>query len=1475
MKKRILSLIVVLSMLIVFMPVIAHAATSGTCGDNVTWTLDDNGTLTISGTGDMENYVAYNSSPFYDNGSIKSIIIEKGITSISDYAFRSCDNLTSITIPDSVTTIGYMAFYGCSGLTSVLIPDSVTSICASAFRYCGSLTSVTIPNSITSIEADTFDGCSLTSIAIPDSVTIIGACAFFNCSGLTSVTIPDSVTIIGQSAFAGSGLTSVTIPDSVTSIANWAFQACDSLTSINVDSSNKNYCSIDGNLFNKNKTELIQYANGKTEKEYIIPNSVTNIENNAFRGCDNLISIKIPDSVVNICWGAFILCSSLTRIEISNSVTTIDEGAFNYCNGLTDVYYSGSETQWKSINIDRYNECLTNATISYAKTGTFGTTNSTSVDAPIITSAKIGDKNLFTDKLNIDKDSATSYSVEGAVDANGCEDVHLYITQGSKKSIEIPLNACKDIQIGKEFSAGQPIYMTAIDKKTGKSTSKRTKLSVVGNKMFEGSLSSGAIKIIEDFSVDIPEDVPVLGEQSFGLSLGSISSEVEIDGNEFKVSLGTDFFEREKDSDGKWKKEDWEGFKQGFKSAKDDLKKNAGRYSNMRKMMKKYNSKAASMELSKGVDSNANITGYIEGYIDDSGLHPTEGGIIVSAEIKYKYQGMTVVAIIPVYYEIGASGEVKFVGGVKDLVPGNGLQGVWTGSITPAVSFEVGGGFGVPKVFTIGASGKVKAELEIALDKIYQKLDVTGTANFKLTGLFGVEYKKPFAEGTFHIYETGNKNTLLGKKFKLYSVDENANDIYSYIDIDAPLATVPHDDSTQNWVGDEEQIQLFTADYTNQEINVLEENSYENIAPVFAKMNGKNVIAWITDNKSRADGDKTMLVYSVEENGKWSAPKTVNDDGLADYSPVMKDGYIVWQKAVGKITSDMTARDLGAVCEIYMAKWNGNGFDEPIRITENSLIDQTPTLTVNNGVPTVVWVQNSENDFTGLTGENRIMSYTNGEVSTEQSVNNAVTYLDCTYIDNGLNIAYETDGDKDLSTLEDREIYTVSKGRQTQLTDNNLVDTHPVYADFNGNKTLFYYSNGKIVYLDNGTEKVVKNSGVATDQFAVVSNNSDAAVLWTAVNDGTAEIHGALYAGTEWSEDVQISDLGQRVKYPSAVMNDDGSIFAVFNRTEKVSDGDDYYVDGQSDLCTINVVPSYDLELTDAYFDEEAMTAYATVKNNGELAINGYTVTLADNQKTVSESLKAGESAEIEMAYNKPENLTKRDIELSVAMANGEEYNTENNTAVFSIGNADIAVENVTVNEDETTVSAEILNIGYDNTKNVKIQLRDGSADGTVIEEKTINLAVGAAESVEFAIDKSAMLFFEVTKQLYITAEYDGDEISVGNNDGYVVIMSASGAADYETEILSYNKIYGKYMINSIARNNTDNAVSCIMYSAVYSSDGILKACGTVKADIEADNDTGVDITVPCTIETGDTVKTFMWTDKLEPLAKMGELVIE
>ena len=171
---------------------------------NLTWKLDADGTLNISGTGAMKDYDSdSNPSPIYNNSDVKEVVIEDGVTSIGNKAFDSCSSLTSITIPNSVTSIKAATFYGCTSLTSITIPDGVTSIGYATFTGCSSLTSITIPDSVTSIGYATFTGCSsLTSITIPDSVTSIGYATFAGCSSLTSITIPDSVTSIGESAFS-------------------------------------------------------------------------------------------------------------------------------------------------------------------------------------------------------------------------------------------------------------------------------------------------------------------------------------------------------------------------------------------------------------------------------------------------------------------------------------------------------------------------------------------------------------------------------------------------------------------------------------------------------------------------------------------------------------------------------------------------------------------------------------------------------------------------------------------------------------------------------------------------------------------------------------------------------------------------------------------------------------------------------------------------------------------------------------------------------------------------------------------------------------------------------------------------------------------------------------------------------------------------------------------------------------------------
>ena len=324
----------------------------------------------------------------FKNGSFTSITIPNGFVSIGESAFDGCVSLTKILIPSSITSIGDGAFNGCEKLRfnkfdkALYLGNENNNYVVLIKAENTSIDSCNINENTKVIYYQAFYDCSsLRSLIVPNGVTNIGGNAFQNCLLITSITIPSSVTSIGSSAFVGCLLiTSITIPSSVTSIGNDVFFLCLNLKSVLVSPNNTKYCDVDGVLFNKDKTTLICYPEGKIEQSYVIPDGVQSIGNSAFLACTKLTSITISSSVTSVGDLAFYLCTSLKNIAVSpnniqycdvdgvlfdkdktslvyypqgkteqsyiipNSIKSIDKGAFMQCNSLTSVTIPNSVT---------------------------------------------------------------------------------------------------------------------------------------------------------------------------------------------------------------------------------------------------------------------------------------------------------------------------------------------------------------------------------------------------------------------------------------------------------------------------------------------------------------------------------------------------------------------------------------------------------------------------------------------------------------------------------------------------------------------------------------------------------------------------------------------------------------------------------------------------------------------------------------------------------------------------------------------------------------------------------------------------------------------------------------------------------------------------------------------------------------------------------------------------------------------------
>ena len=457
--KRIWAALIALCMLLTLIPSMAFAEgeTSGKCGENLTWQYDETTkTLTISGTGEMYSYyetaVTFRKiAPWRENEEIKNylekVIIEDGVTTIGSYAFYGCPNLEEVVLSESVTEIRSDAFYGCTALKTISI-DKVTKLWSNVFTGCNSLESVTLAEGLTYVSGGIFSNCkSLKSVHIPSSVTFFEE-GFYGCTSLESITVAegntvysseggvlynkdkttlikfplnksitgftipntvtevegnafygyqkedeydengllivgkwivdakdnimenyeikvdDSVTHIANGIFSIENLKSISVPKNITSIGRGAFSG-ESLTSISVSEENTAYSSENGILYNKDKTELIQYPIGKTDEEITLADTVKKIDSRAFSYNKHLKKAALPGveeigdfalaytdvedvtlspSLKKIGSWAFAWCEKLEKADLPEGVEYIGSQSFNQCKALKSIHIPKSVT---------------------------------------------------------------------------------------------------------------------------------------------------------------------------------------------------------------------------------------------------------------------------------------------------------------------------------------------------------------------------------------------------------------------------------------------------------------------------------------------------------------------------------------------------------------------------------------------------------------------------------------------------------------------------------------------------------------------------------------------------------------------------------------------------------------------------------------------------------------------------------------------------------------------------------------------------------------------------------------------------------------------------------------------------------------------------------------------------------------------------------------------------------------------------
>ena len=1227
--------------------------------------------------------------------------------------------------------------------------------------------------------------------SIKDGSINIANHAFSDLTSLTSVDIPNSVRSIGEDAFKYCyALKKIIIPSSVTRIGANAFDGCYELTIYGYAGSYaETYAQENGILFVDIPTALM--TNGALTRNNV---NLSLFDKAAFTsGNLNLLSDTYKLSNV-------LLSAGGTQQKV-NSTAVLTSAQKNQTVTLSKTDYQNYVLPAEVVSSWFGSDSLAARNIYMTKDKKDG--------KPYIAGAYARKSSKSTAYTDLQSDeltvmAETKYDVILAAETRGSGVDTYVLSQDDAHKLTSSSGKFSSKELASTFAAGKDVY--AYVKTTGGKTSEPVKLNMQITKM---ALSGDTFSLLgkDGPSIKFSDDVPLIGGATVSLDGFTFPIGIEVEGNRFKISFGVDVFSASQGSDGTTKKEGvWDAFKQsvyGLQNSNESSGEKLKKYKNF------VNTFAPGQSyLEKGKNFDASFLGYAEGYfVNGSPVYTSFCGE-VAAKFSFSYTQQGTIWVVPVYAYVkaGATAAVQLKS-VRSL-PDSDVPFDFGLALELEPELSIGGGVGVKGAVSGGLYGKGSLPFYNDFSAKHTRVQLSGEIGIE-GEFFCFNGKKTVLDGTITLYDNyygKAKNGAVQNVLQRITQTELAN---AGTKDDTVTTVMPRDyaEHTSDWLGYSFFRKFYASSPSASDgltVKELQTSVFKNSqSQLIALDNGKMMAAWIEDDSARDTYNRMRLVYSVYENGSWSKPLAVDDDGTNDaYPSLATDGetvYITWQN-LNDVLTEADADSIDAILkssEICLAKYNAseNQFEAVQTLTQNDKYDYAPTLAVENAQAVLYWQQSADNNLSAA-GSNTVYRYDTASDKTA-AVKSGLNYMpdmEAAFVNGKDEVSFSMDTDGNLSTTADIYAYTLSDGVLTQQTPANealpTADFAVTYGMLDGQNTLFFADSTDVYYKQNGEVKKVFSSvhGINGD-LQVLENGSQTVLIWTEVSDAGTELWSCSYSDGAWTEPIQFSNQGALLHDVSAVYQN-GIIHGVFDRTARTLENGEY-VSGQTDFCYLTFSDYTDLEASLISVDESSFVPGEEVqipvylKNNGTEDITEAEFTLTDtlgSSQTIRQavSLPSGAEAFLNIPYLVPQDYQKMALTISASLPGASETTTENNTDSLELGYADIATSEISVNDigEYFVLTAVVQNRNPVAVQQVQVHVRADDEQGRTLDSTTLgDLQPGEMRTVQYIVAKSAVEFdAENLAKICFAAETTSEESNTVNNISYAVIANKIAA---------------------------------------------------------------------------------------------------